>query len=125
MAYTLTQTRFPDDIGLTLTKVVSQAQTLTDNVDNGPTELLHVYVVNDAYNSLCYGMFWDDTNPVVQTDPPVFQFPVPLSDDRSWYFRNCKVTKGLSFGASKTGGTACATAPATPPDMHVITRGGE
>lgn len=125
MAYAVTKTRFPVDIGLALTTAVSQAQTLTDNVDNGPTELLHAYVVNDAYNSLVYGMFWDDTDPVVQTDPPAFQFPVAASDDRSWYFKNCKVTKGLSFGVSKTGGTACATPPVTPPDVHIITSGGE
>jgi hypothetical protein len=125
MAYAVTKTQFPEEAKTTIVKATSQAHTLTDNVDQGPTQLEHVYVVNDQYTSKVYAKFWDKADPVAGTDAPAFQFPVAASDDRSWFFKNCKVVNALSFGVSKTAGTACTTAPGTPPDVYVVTNGGE
>lgn len=102
--------------------------TATDNVDHGPTTLRKI-TGSSVNNAIVYLLLWDDTDPVVGTDAPDFQFPIPAGDStlavRTVMCGGDVVfDNGLSWAAATTGGTACTGDPTTPIDVYANTNGG-
>jgi hypothetical protein len=113
-------------LGLNMVFDDDSDRTVSDNIDAGPTTLYTMLVDNSGMATKIWVSLWDDTDPVIGTDGPVFSFPVPASGTRHFEFRDShKFENGLSWATSTGGGTGAAGAPATPPNLYFTTSGGD
>jgi hypothetical protein len=93
-------------------------------VDDGPTDLTAILIDNSAYATAISVHLWDSNTAIKGTTDPHALIPVPASTQQMVSFPNgLTFLTGLQYDCSKDGMTD-ADSPATPPNIHIVTNGG-